>query len=27
VTACEEGFTEEMVEEVNFVPMISGTSR
>jgi protein-L-isoaspartate(D-aspartate) O-methyltransferase len=27
VTATEEGFAEEVVEEVNFVPMISGTSR
>jgi len=27
VTATEEGFAEEVIEEVNFVPMISGTSR
>ncbi len=27
VTATEEGFVEEVVEEVNFVPMVSGVSR
>ena len=27
VTATEEGFVEEIVEEVNFVPMVSGVSR